>query len=68
MAAHSDPKTTRLYDRRRDEITLDEVVKIAMRGAVHAALPAGASDFWRRQVAERKVVPRFLFPSVAAVI
>ena len=30
MAAHSDPKTTRLYDRRSDEISLDEVEKIAI--------------------------------------
>jgi integrase/recombinase XerD len=28
MAAHSDPKTTRMYDRRADEISLDEVEKI----------------------------------------
>jgi hypothetical protein len=25
MAAHSDPKTTRLYDRRSDAVTMDEV-------------------------------------------
>lgn len=28
MAAHSDPKTTRMYDRRDDEVSLDEVEKI----------------------------------------
>jgi integrase/recombinase XerD len=30
MAAHSDPKTTRLYDRRNDEVTMDEVERIAI--------------------------------------
>ena len=30
MAAHSDPKTTRLYDRRSDAISLDEVEKIGI--------------------------------------
>jgi len=30
MAAHSDPKTTRMYDRRADEISLDEVEKIGI--------------------------------------
>ena len=30
MAAHSDPKTTRMYDRRGDEISLDEVEKIGI--------------------------------------
>jgi len=30
MAAHSDPKTTRLYDRRSDEVSLDEVEKIGI--------------------------------------
>ncbi|MEM9128283.1 MAG: tyrosine-type recombinase/integrase [Pseudomonadota bacterium] len=30
MAAHSDPKTTRMYDRRSDEISLDEVEKIGI--------------------------------------
>jgi len=30
MAGHSDPKTTRLYDRRSDEISLDEVEKIGI--------------------------------------
>jgi hypothetical protein len=25
MAAHADPKTTRLYDRRSDQVSLDEV-------------------------------------------
>lgn len=30
MAAHSDPKTTRMYDRRSDEVSLDEVEKIGI--------------------------------------
>jgi integrase/recombinase XerD len=28
MAAHESPRTTKLYDRTRDEITLDEVERI----------------------------------------
>ena len=28
MANHSDPRTTKLYDRRRDEVSLDEVERI----------------------------------------
>jgi len=30
MAAHSDPKTTRMYDRRDDDVSLDEVEKIGI--------------------------------------
>jgi integrase len=30
MAAHSDPKTTRLYDRRSDAVTMDEVERIGI--------------------------------------
>uniref|UniRef100_UPI0035930A0A tyrosine-type recombinase/integrase n=1 Tax=Thiocapsa sp. TaxID=2024551 RepID=UPI0035930A0A len=30
MAAHESPRTTKLYDRTRDEITLDEVERIAI--------------------------------------
>lgn len=30
IAGHSDPKTTLLYDRRSDEISLDEVEKIGI--------------------------------------
>jgi len=30
MAAHSDPKTTRMYDRRSDDVSLDEVEKIGI--------------------------------------
>ena len=30
MAAHSDPKTTRRYDRRSDQISLDEVERIGI--------------------------------------
>jgi hypothetical protein len=30
MAAHADPKTTRLYDRRSDEVSLDEVERIGI--------------------------------------
>lgn len=30
MATHSDPKTTRMYDRRGDEVSLDEVEKIGI--------------------------------------
>jgi hypothetical protein len=32
MAAHAPVRTTQLYDRRRDDVTLDEVVKINIRG------------------------------------
>jgi site-specific recombinase XerD len=32
MAAHASVRTTQLYDRRRDDVTLDEVVKINIRG------------------------------------
>ena len=32
MAAHASVRTTHLYDRRRDDVTLDEVVKINIRG------------------------------------
>jgi len=32
MAAHSSTRTTQLYDRREDRVTLDEVVKINIRG------------------------------------
>jgi integrase len=30
MAAHADPKTTRLYDRRSDEVSMDEVARIGI--------------------------------------
>lgn len=30
MAAHSDPKTTRLYDRRSDDVSMDEVERIGI--------------------------------------
>jgi site-specific recombinase XerD len=30
MAAHSDPKTTRLYDRRSDQVSIDEVERIGI--------------------------------------
>jgi integrase len=30
MANHSDPRTTQLYDRRRDQVSLDEVEKIQL--------------------------------------
>jgi hypothetical protein len=32
MAAHASVRTTQLYDRRRDDVTFDEVVKINIRG------------------------------------
>jgi hypothetical protein len=32
MAAHASTRTTRLYDHGRDDVTLDEVVKINIRG------------------------------------
>jgi hypothetical protein len=32
MAAHASTRTTQLYDRREDRVTLDEVVKIDNRG------------------------------------
>ena len=28
MAAHADPKTTKMYDRRDDEVSLDEIKRI----------------------------------------
>jgi integrase/recombinase XerD len=31
MAAHESPRTTKLYDHTGDEITLDEVERIAIR-------------------------------------
>ncbi len=31
MAAHSDPKTTRMYDRRSDEVSMDEVERIGIQ-------------------------------------
>jgi len=34
MAAHESPRTTKLYDRTGDEITLDEVERIAILGLV----------------------------------
>jgi integrase/recombinase XerD len=30
LAAYSDPKTTRLYDRRSDKVSLDEVERIGI--------------------------------------
>jgi hypothetical protein len=30
MAAHESPRTTKLYDRRQDEVSLDEVERIAI--------------------------------------
>jgi hypothetical protein len=35
IAAHESPRTTKLYDRTSDEITLDEVERIRMRKSVH---------------------------------
>jgi len=32
MAAHASTRTTQFYDRREDRVTLDEVVKINIRG------------------------------------
>jgi hypothetical protein len=32
MDAHASIRTRQLYDRRRDDVTLDEVVKINIRG------------------------------------
>ena len=31
MAAHESPRTTKLYDRTKDEVTLDEVERIMLR-------------------------------------
>ena len=31
MAAHSSPRTTKLYDRRADKITLDEIERIVIK-------------------------------------
>jgi integrase len=33
MANHASTRTTQLYDRRRDEVSLDEVERIVMRSA-----------------------------------
>jgi hypothetical protein len=44
MAAHESPRTTKLYDRTGDEITLDEVERINIRNrAVHPFL-IGSAD------------------------
>ena len=32
MAAHASTRTTQLYDRRRDDVTLDDIVKIDIKG------------------------------------
>jgi hypothetical protein len=32
MAAHASTRTTQLYDRRSDDVTLDDVVKINIKG------------------------------------
>jgi hypothetical protein len=40
MAAHASTRTPQLYDRREDRVTLDEVVKINIRGES----PHGASN------------------------
>jgi integrase/recombinase XerD len=32
MAAHASTRTTQLYDRREDRVTLDEIVRINIRG------------------------------------
>ena len=34
MAAHESPRTTKLYDRTGDQITLDEVERIRIRGVI----------------------------------
>jgi len=36
IASHADPKTTRLYDRRSNEISLDEVEKIGIFQIKHS--------------------------------
>jgi hypothetical protein len=36
IAAHASTRTTQLYDRREDRVTLDEVVKINIRGLATA--------------------------------
>jgi len=38
MAAHASTRTTQLYDRREDRVTLDEVVKINIRGQANASV------------------------------
>lgn len=42
MAAHSDPKTTRLYDSTGDEVSLDEVA-----GSHHGIVDSGSNTFPR---------------------
>src|SRR6202011_4143305 len=45
MAAHESPRTTKLYDRTSDEITLDEVERITIRAHCATIEMAGAGDF-----------------------
>jgi hypothetical protein len=45
MAAHESPRTTKLYDRTADVITLDEVERWATTRAVQTRLLAGARRF-----------------------
>ena len=44
MAAHASTRTTQLYDRREDRLTLDEVVKINIRGVSHVKRGAQFRD------------------------
>jgi hypothetical protein len=45
IAKHESPRTTRLYDRRQDEISLDEVEQIAIRNHVKARIKRGPHSF-----------------------
>ena len=38
LAAHTSPRTTRLYDRTNDQITLNEVKNLAIRRAVSQSI------------------------------
>ena len=42
MAGHGDPKTTRLYDRRDERVSLDEVER--NRNMTNARQPAGLNE------------------------
>jgi hypothetical protein len=44
MAAHASTRTTQLYDQREDRVTLDEVVKINIRGVSHVRLGTQVQD------------------------
>ncbi len=67
MANHASTRTTQLYDRRAEEVTLDEVERILVESRISGARRNGAktSLFWRKNVAvlaEKSPVRRTRFP------